>query len=45
MSNLIKNSSLDFGDLKSGSSGSAFGAKAIGSPINTVIKQDSESQK
>jgi hypothetical protein len=43
MSSLLKNGSLDFGDLKSGSSGSAFGAKGIGSPISNIIKQESES--
>lgn len=43
MSSLLKNGSLDFGDLKSGSSGSAFGAKGIGSPISNLIKQETES--
>jgi len=38
MSSLLKNGSLDFGDLKSGSSGSAFGTKVIGSPISALLK-------
>jgi hypothetical protein len=29
---------LDFGDLKSGSSGSAFGGKVMGSPVSSVLK-------